>query len=138
MTATALLGYLETGSALFNDRVPVVFKWPAMALLISILAIVDVAVFMRHVMNDVLSWPEEISKFVMVWLTFVVAPLGLRSGAHVGIGVLVGNLGGRSRQLPLMVIFPGIISLMGAIMKECSFMAWNARIQPASTIGRGG
>lgn len=134
MTATALLGHLETGIALFNDRVLVVFKWLAIALLVSMLAIVDVAVFMRYVMNDALSWSEEIAKFVMVWLTFVVAPLGLRSGAHVGIGVLIGNLGGRSRQLLLMVIFLGIISLMITIMKEGSFMAWNARIQRASTI----
>ncbi|MCY4590947.1 MAG: hypothetical protein OXE86_10415 [Alphaproteobacteria bacterium] len=77
MTATALLGHLETGIALFNDRVLVVFKWFAIALLVSMLAIVDIAVFMHYVMNDALSWSEEIAKFVMVWLTFVVA-----SGFH--------------------------------------------------------
>ena len=134
MAVTRFLEVLEGAVVRFNDWVLAGFKWLAIILLIAMLAIVDVAVFMRYVMNDALAWSEEIAKFVMVWLTFVVAPIGLRMGAHVGIGVLIGNLRGRARQVLLIAIFMAIISLMVVFVKEGSFMTWNARIQRASTI----
>ncbi len=134
MSFPALLERLETGLARVNDRVIAVFKWLAIILLALMLVIVDIAVFMRYVMNDALAWSEEIAKFVMVWLTFFVAPIGLRMGAHVGIEVILGQLRGRFRQFLIMMIFAGIIALMAVFVKEGAFMTWNARIQRASTI----
>ena len=132
--AANLLETLETAITRLNDRMLVGLKWLVILLLGLMLLIVDVAVFMRYVMNDALAWSEEIAKFVMVWLTFFAAPIGLRMGAHVGIEVLIGNLRGRIRQLLLLLIFAGIIGLMVVFVKEGAFMTWNARIQRASTI----
>ena len=133
MTAN-LLETLETAITRLNDRILIGLKWLVIMLLGLMLLIVDVAVFMRYVMNDALAWSEEIAKFVMVWLTFFAAPIGLRMGAHVGIEVLIGNLRGRVRQLLLFLIFAGVIGLMVVFVKEGAFMTWNARIQRASTI----
>ena len=134
MSFPALLEMLENGLAWVNDRIIAVFKWLAIILLALMLIIVDIAVFMRYVMNDALAWSEEIAKFVMVWLTFFVAPIGLRMGAHVGIEVILGQLRGRVRQFLIMMIFAGIIALMIVFIKEGAYMTWNARIQRASTI----
>ncbi len=125
---------LEIWVTRLNDWVLVVFKWLLIVLLVTMLLIVDIAVFMRYVMNDALAWSEEIAKFVMVWLTFIAAPIGLRMGAHVGIEILVGTIKGRLRQLILVLIFTGVIGLMVVFVKEGSFMTWNARIQTASTV----
>ena len=114
-----------------------VFKWLAIILLAIMLIIVDIAVFMRYVMNDALAWSEEIAKFVMVWLTFFVAPVGLRMGAHVGIEVILGQLRGRLRQFLIMMIFAGIIALMVVFVKEGAFMTWNAASSaPPQSISR--
>ncbi len=134
MSFPAILESIETGLAWLNNHIMVAFKWLAIFLLALMLVIVDIAVFMRYVMNDALAWSEEIAKFVMVWLTFIVAPIGLRMGAHVGIEVLVGSLRGRLKQLVLVAIFAGVIALMAVFVKEGAFMTWNARIQRASTI----
>jgi len=134
MSFPAILEAFETGLARLNTRILAAFKWLAIFLLALMLVIVDIAVFMRYVMNDALAWSEEIAKFVMVWLTFIVAPIGLRMGAHVGIEVLVGTLRGRLRQCVLVAIFAGVIALMAVFVKEGAFMTWNARIQRASTI----
>ncbi len=134
MAVDAALEKLEFWVTRVNDWVLAVFKWLVIGLLALMLLIVDVAVFMRYVMNDALAWSEEIAKFVMVWLTFFAAPIGLRMGAHVGIEVLVGNIKGRLRQLTLILIFAGVIALMFVFVKEGTFMTWNARIQTASTI----
>ena len=134
MAVQEALEKLEFWLTRVNDWILVVFKWLVILLLALMLLIVDLAVFMRYVMNDALAWSEEIAKFVMVWLTFFAAPIGLRMGAHVGIEVLVGNLKGRPRQLVLILIFAGIISLMYVFVTEGVFLSWNARIQRASTI----
>ena len=134
MSFPVMLELLETGLAWLNDRIIVAFKWFAIFLLALMLVIVDIAVFMRYGLNDALAWSEEIAKFVMVWLTFIVAPIGLRMGAHVGIEVVLGQLRGRFRQFLLMMIFAGVIALMVVFVKEGAFMTWNARIQRASTI----
>ena len=108
-------------------------KWLAIACLVVMLAIVDVAVFKRYVLDDALPWSEEFAKFVMVWLTFMTAPIGLKVGAHVGIEALIQFLKGRMRQVLLAFIFTGIIALMYVFIKEGWFMTWNARLQRAST-----
>ena len=109
-------------------------KWLSIICVVLMLGIVNIAVFQRYVMDDALAWSEEIAKFVMVWLTFMSAPIGLKLGAHVGIEAFVQYLKGRARQCLLVLIFMGIIALMYVFITEGWFMSWNARIQTASTI----
>jgi TRAP-type C4-dicarboxylate transport system permease small subunit len=109
-------------------------KWLAIACLVVMLVIVNVSVFQRYVMNDALPWSEEIAKFVMVWLTFMSAPIGLKIGAHMAIEVLVQSLRGRMRQILYILIFAGIISLMYVFVTTGWFLTLNARMQRASTI----
>ena len=120
--------------ARFNGVLLAGAKFLAIACLVLMLVIVNVAVFKRYVLDDALPWSEEIAKFVMVWLTFMTAPIGLKIGAHVGIEALVQYLRGRFRQVLLAFIFAGIIALMYVFITEGIFMTWNARIQRASTI----
>ena len=134
MSVLGLIETAEKGLGAFNDTVLTGFKWLAIFLLALMLLIVDIAVFMRYVMNDALAWSEEIAKFVMVWMTFIAAPLGLKIHAHVGIDALIGRSSGRVQQFLLFLIFAGIISLMVVFVKEGAYMTWNARIQRASTI----
>ena len=45
-------------------------------------------VFMRYVLNDPPTWSEEMSRFMMVWMTFLVAPIAYRRGMNVAIETL--------------------------------------------------
>ena len=101
---------------------------------VLMLVIVNWAVFQRYILDDALAWSEEIAKFVMVWLTFMAAPVGLKVGAHVAIEALLQYLKGRARQALMAFIFASIIALMYVFVTEGWFMTWNARIQTASTI----
>lgn len=42
-------------------------------------------VFYRYVLNDSLSWTEEMAKFSMVWIAFLVAPWVYRENLNVSI-----------------------------------------------------
>lgn len=125
---------LERWVGRFNWLILSICKGLAVALLILMTGIIISSVFCRYVLNDAIPWAEEIAKFVMVWMTFMVAPVGLKMGAHIAIDALANRLKGRVFQLLQMGIFMFVITLMAMFVDEASFLAWNARIQRASTI----
>lgn len=45
-------------------------------------------VFMRYVLNNALPWPEEAARFLMLWMTGLIAPLAYRRGGFVAIDML--------------------------------------------------
>lgn len=106
-------------------------------LMIAIAATIIAGVFYRYVLNDALSWSEEVSKFLMVWLTFTGAPIALRHGGHVAIELLPNALPARLRQLVLLVTFLIILALMVVFVHQGWVLAWNARMQIAATLGGG-
>ncbi len=111
-----------------------VCKGLSVVLLIIMLGIIVAAVFFRYVLGDAIAWSEEIAKFVMVWMTFFTAPVGLKLGAHIAIDALANRIRGRWYFLLQIWIFGAIITLMLMFVDEASFLTWNARIQRASTI----
>lgn len=56
-------------------------------------------VFFRYVLNSPLAWPPELSRFLMVAVTLLASGLALRTGAHVGVTVVVSRLPVRLQSL---------------------------------------
>ena len=42
-------------------------------------------VFFRYVLNNALPWPDEAARFMMLWLTGLMAPVAMRQGGMVAI-----------------------------------------------------
>ncbi|MEZ5741264.1 MAG: TRAP transporter small permease [Burkholderiaceae bacterium] len=104
-------------------------------LIVAIISIILIAsVVFRYGLDNALSWAEELSKYLMVWLTFLGAPVALRHFGHVSIDVLVKVLPARLQQL-LYLIISVIICLTMAIVlwKGLGFAAQGAR-QVASSL----
>ena len=112
-------------------------RFATIGLMVAITAVVVAGVFYRYALNDALSWSEEVSKFLMVWLTFTGAPIALRHGGHVAIEILPNALPARLRQLALLVTFLIILALMVVFVHQGWVLAWNARMQIAATLGGG-
>lgn len=53
----------------------------------------------RYVFNSAITWAEEVSRFLFVWLTFVGASFGLQKGLHLGMDMLVSRLQPRTRNI---------------------------------------
>ena len=62
-------------------------KGATIFLVVSIALIVSSSVFFRYVLNDSLTWSEEIAKYSMVWLVFVGAPVAMIEGRHIAIEI---------------------------------------------------
>lgn len=81
--------------ARFNDLAGKVGKVCGLTLIGAMTLVILYQVFMRYVLNDPPTWSEEISRFMMVWMTFLVAPIAYRHGMNVAIETLTRFLAGR-------------------------------------------
>ncbi len=68
-----------------------------------------------------LSWAQELATYMFVWMAKFGAALGVRTGIHVGVDVLVNRLPPAARK-PVIVfallcgaLFTGVIGTLGAI-----------------------
>lgn len=68
-----------------SDACDAVSRLLAITLVSVFTVTVLVQVFFRYVLNNSLSWPEELARFMLVWMTFVAAAPALRRGFHVGV-----------------------------------------------------
>lgn len=53
-------------------------------ILFSVLIIVTLlGVFYRYVLNDPISWTEELGRYLMIWMTLFGATVGVKRGIHL-------------------------------------------------------
>jgi TRAP-type C4-dicarboxylate transport system permease small subunit len=65
--------------------------WLAILLFWSLAFIVFLQFFTRYVLNDSLSWTEEIARYGLMWVVFIGAGMVTRRNAHIAVE-LVANL----------------------------------------------
>ncbi len=69
-----------------------VFETLAWGLLAAIVLLVVVQVVARYVLRISLPWPEELARFLLIWLTFAGAVVGTWQRAHFRVDVLTERL----------------------------------------------
>ena len=87
------------------------FAWIAIFLMVIVILI---QVFFRYILNNALPWPDEVARFLMLWMTGLIAPSAYRWGGFVSIDLL-------ERFLPkvistLLALFLLVISLIVLII----------------------
>jgi TRAP-type C4-dicarboxylate transport system permease small subunit len=63
-------------------------RWALIAILAAMAAMVFVNVVLRFTSDRSLLWVEEVSRYLMIWLTFLGGGPVLRYGGHLGIETL--------------------------------------------------
>ncbi len=56
--------------------------WIALAIMVSVILLQVVS---RYALGNALSWPDEAARFLMLWMTALMAPSGFRWGGFVAI-----------------------------------------------------
>jgi TRAP-type C4-dicarboxylate transport system permease small subunit len=67
-------------------------RWLLIVLMILLAIFCFMQVFWRLILNDPLSWSEEVSRYLFVWLTFVGAAVAVGEWGHFQVDVLIGKL----------------------------------------------
>ena len=84
-------------------------RWIATAAIGLMVLIILLQVFMRYVLNNALPWPDEAARFLMLWMTGLMAPSAYRWGGFVAIDLFHDLLGRRAGVIFNLVIL--IVSL---------------------------
>lgn len=72
-----------------NDLAGRLGRWLSVGAIAIMVAVILLQVFCRYVLNNALPWPDEAARFMMLWLTGLMAPVAFRHGGMVAItGVL--------------------------------------------------
>ncbi len=75
-----------------------------MILLSLMVLVVVIQVFMRYVMNNSLSWPEEITRYFFVWFTFIGMSYCISNNSNVKIDMLVNALPKKAQTMVLFIV----------------------------------
>ena len=92
-------------------------RWILILLLAAMSVIVFTNVVMRYTTHESLEWAEEVSRHMMIWLTFLGAGLVLRYGGHIAVENLQDALPRRGAVVMRAVVAALLLAFFG-------FMVW--------------
>lgn len=87
---------LTNALGVVNSALLALGRWLGAACLGLMVVVILMQVFFRYVLGHALPWPEEASRFLMLWSTGLMAPTAFRRGGFVAIDMVI-------RLLPRMV-----------------------------------
>ncbi len=100
------------------EKVAVNLAW-VMLFAITLLNIVQV--FYRYVLNNALSWSEEASLWMMVWITFVILPVAYHKGLNISMMLFRDMLNKNRAEYIIRCFFHCIVITIGVV---CFLQAW--------------
>jgi TRAP-type C4-dicarboxylate transport system permease small subunit len=115
---TGLIASVVAVLSRLNEAISISGRAAAGALLALMLVVIALQVVSRYVFNSSLSWTEELSKSLMVWSAFLVAPWALRTGANVGIDMFLEAMPRRARYLTELVVSALVLWILFVLLRE--------------------
>ncbi len=79
-------------------------NWFLALLMAGMVVIVSAQVWYRFILNDPLSWSEEASRYLFVWISFMGAAAGVRYQVHLGIDLMEKILPAGSYRIAVIVV----------------------------------
>jgi len=92
---------------MFEKDVIVIFRlteWVLLILLASICIVMLTQVFSRYLFNAPLTWPEELSRYLFIWVVFLGAAIAFRHKAHLGMDFVTAKLPEKLREFTEKVV----------------------------------
>ena len=65
-----------------------IMDWFLGLVMTVMLVVVTLQVWYRFVLNDPLSWSEELARYLFVWISFIGSAVGVRMNVHLGIDLI--------------------------------------------------
>ena len=79
-------------------------KIAVISCVLSIALLVSTSIFFRYVLNDSITWSEEVAKYLMVWMVFVGAPVAMVQSRHIAIEMFPNLFRPRIRALIFLIV----------------------------------
>lgn len=86
------------------------------AMMAAMVALVFANVVCRYILNFSIIWAEELSQYLMVWITFLGAGLAMREGRHVAVEMLQDALPERLVRAVRAVVLIAILAFLATLV----------------------
>ncbi|MEB3101837.1 TRAP transporter small permease [Ferviditalea candida] len=84
--------------------------------------VVALQVLFRYVINEPLFWTEELARYLMIYIVYMGASVGVRWGSHVGFTFFVGRIS------PALAKWLAIIANLGLLAFTLNFIYYGLQI----------
>ena len=84
---------------IFSKIINTALDYSSILFFISLFVFVTFQVILRYVFSNPLSWTEELSRFSMIWLTYIGAIIAMRENKHITIDILDKILSDKLRKI---------------------------------------
>lgn len=102
--------------ALINSVLLALGRQVSVVLMALMVFVILLQVFFRYVLNNALPWPDEAARFMMLWLTGLVAPTAYRRGGFVAIDMVLLMMPKRiGAALSMLLLFIALLVLVVSI-----------------------
>ncbi|MEM9710459.1 MAG: TRAP transporter small permease subunit [Pseudomonadota bacterium] len=130
----ALLHGLLRPIELWNDWVLGLGRWIAVICIALMVVCILLQVFFRYVLNNALPWPDEAARFLMLWMTGLIAPLAYRRGGFVSIDLALRLIPERLAALISLVllVIAGFVLYWGIGIGYSEVTGFGGRFDTAS------
>lgn len=133
-----MIGLLNAAAGLLGaiNRLTLELCRLALVLLVAGIAVVVAAgVLWRYGFNNSLSWTEELSKAMMLWMVFTGAPIALRLNDHVAIEIVPNLLPRRLRAALQVIIMALVVTFLWVLTRRSIDLTLNGMNQMAVMLG---
>ncbi|HNZ41250.1 MAG TPA: TRAP transporter small permease [Bacillota bacterium] len=110
---------------------PIIWVWENIEISICLISMVLMTVFtfsnvvLRYIFGSSIAWAEEVSSFLIIWLTYGGSAYAFRMGAHIGIEALVDKLPPKAKHI--VRIANNILTI--AFFVLLAYYSWNYMTQ---------
>jgi TRAP-type C4-dicarboxylate transport system permease small subunit len=101
----------------------------SIVLLSSMVITILLQVFYRYVLSDALSWTEEISRYLMIWMALIASYIGVAAKRHISLSILEEKLQNK------MKILLRIISKLVVLFFVCFTAIFGFKLALAARVG---
>jgi TRAP-type C4-dicarboxylate transport system permease small subunit len=94
---------------------------------IIMVMIIMLQVFCRYMLNSPLSWPEELTIYLMAYMVFIGSAVAVKSHEHIGVDLFVNMLPERARAVVFIIIKLAIMLFAFFLFKagvDFAFFGW--------------
>lgn len=124
---------LHCGLASLNRNLARLLLFACGSLVFVMTCVVAAGVFWRYVLNDSLSWTEEVARYLMIWLACVGSVVAMQRRDLVAIDILPDALAGNVGRALRIVIATICLLISGFLVYYGFLLALNAWGQLAAS-----
>ena len=102
---------------------------------VAMTVLVLVQVVLRYILNAALPWVEEMTVFLMIWMAFMGAAVGVRRGTHIAMTMLVERLPKGLARVIFYVSTLAIIAFAGVVVWQGVLLVISVGNQRSAALG---